>query len=112
MMHKRLETDALGVLRTCFDLADVGLAVSADLLERLLDLDRARLAVLTAHLRQVGLLQPDRYGLTIVGLAIAAASPQSEPRPMTARAPRSRQGRSEATARQVVVGQVRTAFAA
>lgn len=81
-MHKRLSTEALEILRTCLDLADVDLRPSAELLSGLLDLDDARLAVLTGQLRAAGLLQKDRYGLTMPGLAVAAAMPSVEPRPM------------------------------
>ena len=81
-MYKRLSTEALEILRTCLDLADVDLRPSAELLSRLLDLDDARLAVLTGQLRAAGLLQKDRYGLTMPGLAVAAAMPAVEPRPM------------------------------
>ena len=81
-MHKRLENEALDVLRTCLDLAEVDLRPSAELLSRLLDLDHARLAVLIGQLRARGLLQTDRYGLTMPGLAVAASVPEVEPRPM------------------------------
>ncbi|MEM6991210.1 MAG: hypothetical protein AAF721_11950 [Myxococcota bacterium] len=84
-MHKRLETEALGVLRTCLDLAEVDMRPTADLLERLLDVDAARLAALTAQLRRTGFLQRDRYGLTMAGLVVAASMPVAEPAPMLAR---------------------------
>jgi len=84
-MHKRLENEALEVLRTCLDLASVDVRATADLLGRLLGLDGARLAALTAQLRSRGLLQEDRYGLTMAGLAVAAKTPQSELRPIAAR---------------------------
>ncbi len=71
------------------DLAEVDMRPSADLLERLLDLDTARLAKLTAQLRRQGMLQKDRYALTMPGLAVATALPETEPRPMIARATRS-----------------------
>lgn len=83
-MFKRLENEALIVLRTCLDLAEVDMRPSPELLERLLDLAPQRLAVLTAQLRRGGFLQRDRYGLTMAGLAVAAAMPETELAPMVA----------------------------
>jgi hypothetical protein len=78
---------ALELLRALFDLAEADLPPSCDLLERLLDLAPSGSSALIAQLRRAKLVQPDRLGLTMAGLAIAASLPVTEPRPMRAAVP-------------------------
>jgi hypothetical protein len=83
-MHRTLDSAALELLRATFDLADADVRPSLDLLQRLLDLDADRAKALLAGLRRAGLIQHDRLGLTMAGLAIAASMRATELRPMRA----------------------------
>lgn len=65
-----------------FDLADADVRASLDLLGRLLDLDVDRAKALLASLRRAGLVQRDRLGLTMAGLAVATSAKPTELRPM------------------------------
>ncbi|MCX4244341.1 hypothetical protein [Paraliomyxa miuraensis] len=73
---------ALELLRALFDLAEADIRPSVDLLERLLDLDVSQSHALVTQLRRAKLVQQDRLGLTMAGLAVAASMPETEPRPM------------------------------
>ncbi len=73
---------ALEVLRALFDLAELDLHPTLDLLGRLLHLETSEASALIAQLRIAKLLQNDRLCLTMPGLAIAAALPTTEPRPL------------------------------
>lgn len=81
-MSKRLESDALMVLRAIFDLADADVCPTLDLMERLLGIPAGPCFARITQLREAGLMQPDRLGLTMRGLAVATALPATEPRPM------------------------------
>lgn len=83
-MSKRIESDALVVLRAIFDLVDVHVCPTLDLLERLYGIEKGPGFALITQLRDAGLMPSDRLGLTMLGLAVAAALPLSEPRPMAA----------------------------
>lgn len=83
-MSTTLESDALVILRALYDLADADVCPTLDLLERLLGVDKGRGFALITQLRAVGLMSPDRLGLTMAGLAVAVALPGTEPRPMFA----------------------------
>mgnify|MGYP001394476078 CR=1 FL=1 len=72
-------SDALGVLRMILDLAQVDMRVDAELLCRLCGHDVSTLSALIAQLRRAGLVQMDRLGLTMGGLAIASQQPEMEP---------------------------------
>jgi hypothetical protein len=78
------ESAALTVLRTLFDLADVDMHATPDLLGRLLALPPRRVAALVAQLRRAGLVQLDHLRLTMAGLVLATAVPETEPRAATA----------------------------
>lgn len=82
MMMRTVDPAALELLRALFDLAEADLAPSSELLERLLDLGSSGASALIAQLRRAKLVQADRLGLTMAGLAIAASLPVTEPRPM------------------------------
>jgi len=84
-MPKTLDSAALLALRALFDLADTDLRASPDLLGRLLGLDPNRCIAAVSRLRAVGLVQRDRLGLTLVGLAVAMALPVTEPCPLEVR---------------------------
>jgi hypothetical protein len=84
MMQRTLDSAALEVLRALFDLAESDLRPTLDLLGRLLGLDTRACSALIAQLRMAQLLQVDRLCLTMAGLAVAAALPVTEPRPMAA----------------------------
>jgi hypothetical protein len=86
-MNEMLETDALVVLRALFDLVDAGICPTLDLMERLHGIDPRRCFALITHLRQEGLMQEDRLGLTMRGLAMATALPPTEPQPMASSEP-------------------------
>jgi len=86
-MTRTPDVAALEVLRALFDLAEADLRPSVDLVERLLDLGAHQTPALIAQLRRAKLLQPDRLGLTMAGLAVAASLPETEPRPMRAAVP-------------------------
>jgi hypothetical protein len=72
-------SDALTVLRLILDLAQVDLRPTTDLLGRLCGHDEAVMGALLAQLRRAGLVQMDRLGLTMGGLAIASRQPETEP---------------------------------
>ena len=73
------ESAALTVLRALFDLADVDLRATPELLERLLDLPPERLSALFAQLRRAGLVQMQHLRLTMAGLVLATALPETQP---------------------------------
>ncbi len=81
-MTRTPDSAALEVLRALFDLAEEEVRPTLDLLRRLLDLDERACSALIARLRMAKLLQTDRLCLTMAGLAVAAALPLTEPRPM------------------------------
>jgi len=81
-MTRTLDSAAVELLRAMFDLADADVRPSLDLLGRLLDLDADRAKSLLAALRRAGLVQRDRLGLTMAGLAIATSAKPAELRPM------------------------------
>ncbi|MCA9710435.1 MAG: hypothetical protein KDK70_31635 [Myxococcales bacterium] len=84
-MHDMLENDALLVLRAIYDLTDADICPTLDLIERLFHVGPGPCFALITHLRQEGLMQPDRLGLTMRGLAVATALPPAEPEPMAPR---------------------------
>lgn len=86
-MMRTPDFSALEVLRALFDLAEADLRPSVGLLGRLLDRTDAALSVQIAQLRRAGLVQRERLGLTMAGLAIAASLPVTEPQPMRAPVP-------------------------
>lgn len=86
-MMRTPDFSALEVLRALFDLAEADLRPSVDLLGRLLDRSDAALIAQIAQLRRAGLVQHERLGLTMAGLAIAASLPVTEPQPMRAPVP-------------------------
>lgn len=88
-MTRTPDSAALEVLRALFDLADADIRPTLDLLGRLLQLDVRACSALIAQLRVAKLLQADRLCLTMAGLAVAAALPLTEPRPMAAQPLRS-----------------------
>jgi hypothetical protein len=88
-MHRTPDFAALELLRALFDLAEVDLHPTLDLLGRLLDIDSRACSALVARLRMAKLLQADRLCLTMAGLAVAASLPETEPRPMSAMVPQS-----------------------
>jgi hypothetical protein len=81
-MTRTPDSAALEVLRALFDLSEADIRPTLDLLGRLLDLDTRACSALIAQLRVGKLLQNDRLCLTMAGLAVAAALPMTEPRPM------------------------------
>lgn len=83
-MTRTPDSAALEVLRALFDLADADIRPTLDLLGRLLQLDSRVCSALIAQLRVAKLLQADRLCLTMAGLAVAAALPLTEPRPLAA----------------------------
>lgn len=83
-MTRTLDSAALELLRAIFDLAEADVRPSLDLLGRLLDLDVERATALVAVLRRAGLVQRDRLGLTMAGLAVASSAKPVELRPMRA----------------------------
>jgi hypothetical protein len=83
-MTRTLDSAALELLRAIFDLAEADVRPSLDLLGRLLDLDVERATALVAVLRRAGLVQRDRLGLTMAGLAVATSAKPVELRPMRA----------------------------
>jgi RIO-like serine/threonine protein kinase len=83
-MTRTLDSAALELLRAIFDLADADVRPSLDLLQRLLDLDAHRANAQLAVLRRAGLVQRDRLGLTMAGLAVATSAKPAELRPMRA----------------------------
>lgn len=80
--------NALELLRALFDLSDADLRADADLLARLTGHPTSHVHDLLGWLQRRGLVQRGGYGLTIAGLAVAAAMPQSEPVPMAPAEPR------------------------
>jgi hypothetical protein len=74
------DSAALTVLRAMFDLAEVSMPVTRDLLVRLLGLTPHRTAALIAQLRRGGLVQLEHLRLTMAGLVLATALPETEPR--------------------------------
>lgn len=86
-MTRTLDSAALELLRVMFDLADADVRPSLDLVGRLLDLDADRAKALLAALRRAGLIQRDRLGLTMAGLAVATSVNATELRPMRMQAP-------------------------
>lgn len=89
------ETAALTVLRAIFDLSEVDMRASMDLIGRLLGLTPRRTATLIAQLRRAGLVQLEHLGLTMAGLVLATAIPEIEPhQPHEAVAPAAPRGRS------------------
>jgi hypothetical protein len=83
-MTRTLDSAALELLRAFFDLAEADVRPSLDLLERLLDLDANCAKVHLAVLRRMGLVQRDRLGLTMAGLAVATSVGETKLRPMRA----------------------------
>lgn len=81
-MTRTVDFAALEVLRALFDLAELDLHPTLDLLGRLLHLEMSECSARIAQLRVAQLLQNDRLCLTMAGLAIAAALPTTDPRPM------------------------------
>lgn len=81
-MPRTPDTAALKLLRAIFDLAEADVRPSLDLLGRLLDLDQARAKSLVAGLRRTGMVQRERLGLTMAGLAVATSLPAFQPMPM------------------------------
>lgn len=78
---------ALEVLRALFDLAELDMHPTLDLLGRLLHLETCECSALIAQLRIAKLLQNDRLCLTMAGLAVAASLPTTEPRPISMHVP-------------------------
>lgn len=74
--------DALDLLKTVFELGEVGMRPSEELLMRLRGLRESRLRVLLRELRQRRLLQEERLAVTMAGLMIATALPDPEVQPM------------------------------
>jgi hypothetical protein len=72
-------SNAFTVLRTMFDLLQVDVRPSRDLLGRLTGHETEDVSALLAQLRRAGLVQMDRLGLTMAGLAIATRLPETEP---------------------------------
>ncbi len=68
--------DALELLRALFDLADADISADARLLGRLTGHSATHVHDLVRWLRQRGLVQPARLGLTMAGLAAASALPE------------------------------------
>jgi hypothetical protein len=83
-MTRTLDIAAQKLLRALFDLADADVRPSLDLLARLLGTDVNHAIALLAGLRRAGLIQTDRLGLTMAGLAIASSIAPIEPAPMAA----------------------------
>jgi predicted transcriptional regulator len=83
-MTRTLDSAALELLRAIFDLADADVRPSLDLLARLLDLDADRAKALLTALRRTGLVQHERLGLTMAGLAVATSISPTQLRPMQA----------------------------
>ena len=83
-MSRTLDIAALELLRAIFDLADADVRPSVELLSRLLDMDEHRVKSLSTGLRRSGLVQHDRLGLTLAGLAVATAVAPTKLRPMQA----------------------------
>jgi hypothetical protein len=83
-MTRTLDIAALELLRAIFDLADADVRPTLDLVAGLLDLDVNRAKSLVAGLRRSGLVQHQRLGLTLAGLAVAIAVDPIELRPMRA----------------------------
>lgn len=73
------EFAALTVLRALFDLTEVDMRPTVDLLSRLLGLTNRRTCALVAQLRRAGLVQLEHLGLTMAGLVFATAIPETEP---------------------------------
>jgi hypothetical protein len=84
VMSRTLDNDAVLLLRAIFDLAEVDLRSSRDLLARLLDLDPQYVGALVQTLRRAGMIQRERLNLTLAGLAVAVAAEPIELRPMAA----------------------------
>ncbi len=83
-MTRTLDSGALELLRAIFDLAEADVRPTLDLLGRLLDIDANRASSLLAGLRRAGLVQHERLGLTMAGLAVAASVAPVEFEPMRA----------------------------
>lgn len=83
-MTRTLDTAAVELLRAIFDLADADVRPTPNLLGRLLEIDVDRAKGLIAGLRRTGLVQHERLGLTMAGLAVAASVAPTELRPMQA----------------------------
>jgi Mn-dependent DtxR family transcriptional regulator len=81
-MSRTLDKDAVELLRAIFDLAEVDMRASHDLLGRLLDLDVQYVRGLIQSLRRSGMVQHDRLNLTMAGLAVAIAAAPVELQPM------------------------------
>ena len=84
------ESAALTVLRAMFDLAEVDMSATPDLLGRLLGLSAPRTSALIAQLRRAGLVQLEHLRLTMAGLVLATAVPETEPLRSTPAAPTER----------------------
>jgi len=83
-MPRTLDIAAQELLRAIFDLAEADVRVSLDIIGRLIGIDADHAKALLAGLRRAGLVQGDRLGLTMPGLAIAMTIAPIEPRPMAA----------------------------
>jgi hypothetical protein len=70
---------ALTVLRALYDLAEVDMHPTEDLIGRLLGLTPPRTSALIAQLRRAGLVQLGHLRLTMGGLVFATALPETEP---------------------------------
>lgn len=81
-MSRTLDKDAVELLRAIFDLAEVDMRASHDLLGRLLDLDVQYVRGLIQSLRRAGMVQHERLNLTMAGLAVAIAVEPVELQPM------------------------------
>lgn len=79
VMTNSLDRDVLAVLRALFELAEVDMPASSALVAALLGFEDAQCSAYIAQLRTRRLIQRDRVGLTMVGLALALALPPIEP---------------------------------
>ena len=86
-MSLPLDTNAVELLRAIFDLAEVDMRATPDLLARLLDFDPQVVSGLIQSLRRAGMLQHDRLNLTLAGLAVAISSKPAELAPMASPRP-------------------------
>jgi hypothetical protein len=78
-MHETLDITALEALRAIYDLLEADLRPSLDLLAGLLGHEPDDCAAVVTQLRRAGLVQRDRLGPTMVGLAVALGLPPTEP---------------------------------
>ena len=88
-MSKTLESNALVVVRGLFDLAEADICPTLDLMNRLWGIEAGPCFALITQLRELGLVQPDRLGLTMRGLTVAVAISPTDPRPMVVQVPTS-----------------------